>query len=402
MRTNHDTESDIRFLEPDAQAAGPDLPAAHQPPWEHHPDLEAVRAQLAEVPGLVDLPHVHELRRLLAQVEAGAAHLLHVGECAETFAMATPDHVERRAALYRRLADRLAYRTGRRVVLVARMAGQHAKPRSRAAEEGRGGEVLTYRGDAVNGADATADLRRPEPRRMLESYARSQETLEFLHRGPRAALAGPLFVSHEALLKDYEQPLTRGGARPYAASGHLVWIGERTRNPHDWHVRWAASLENPVGVKLGPTATGREAAALVSELNARGEAGRLSLIARMGSSAAGRRLAALAGAVATTGLPVLWQCDPMHGNTRSRGDTKLRVLADLYAEITAFVRTLRTSGCHPGGLHLEVTPDDVRECREDAAAPVAEHGTAPPCDPRLNPVQAMDMIDHFADEVGAF
>jgi 3-deoxy-7-phosphoheptulonate synthase len=371
------------------------LAAAHQPPWGNHPDLECIRAELAALPALVDHRAIGALRLALARVAAGQAHLLHVGECAELFSMATADHVEQRITLYRRMADHLADRTGREVVLVLRMAGQHAKPRSRPTETlPDGGEIPVYRGDAVNDIGATVAGRRADPWRLLTSYDRSRDTLKHLE----TAADRFAFVSHEALLRDYEEPLTRGGPLLYSAGGHLLWIGERTRNFRDWHVRWAASIVNPIGVKIGPTTSRYDVIDLVQTLNPHEQQGRLSLIARMGAAEAGR-LGPLVQAVARRDAPVLWQCDPMHGNTRQLNGTKLRFLPDIRAEISEFVRTLRRHGCHPGGLHLEVTPDAVRECHEDASS--ATVGTAcPPCDPRLNSDQALEIVDHFAGEVG--
>lgn len=372
-------------------------PAAQQPSWGYHPELERIRAELSELPALVEEDEVWLLRRLLARVEAGAAYVLHVGECAELFTMASPHGIDRRADLYRQLADHLARRTGRDVVLLTRMAGQHAKPRSQSTETLPDGRRLTaYRGDAVNSLLGSTGARQPNPWRLLTSYHRSRDTLRQL-AGQRH-LGHPVFVSHEALLRDYEEPLTRGDRTPYAASAHLVWIGDRTRRLWNWHVQWARLIANPVGVKLGPTATAGDMVEIVRTLNPRRESGRLTLIARMGADAAAHRLGELTSTAGTAGASVLWQCDPMHGNTRKLGAAKLRLLPDIKAEITSFVRTLESAGCHPGGLHLEITPDDVRECHHELPE-TDDHRSNPPCDPRLNPEQAMEVVDHFADQV---
>jgi 3-deoxy-7-phosphoheptulonate synthase len=370
--------------------------AAQQPRWEDDPALPTIRAQLASLPPLVQQRDIRALRRLLARAEAGGTYVLHVGECAETFAMASASGIEQRISLYRRLANHLAERTGREVVLIARMAGQHAKPRSQSMEALPDGEKIpVYRGDAVNSIDAISQGRQPDPSRLLTSYQCSRETLDTL-RG-RLHSGHPIFVSHEALLRDYEAPLTRGDDLLYSCSGHLPWIGERTRGLGDWHIQWAASIANPVGLKIGPTATHYDVVDLVRALNPRNESGRLNLITRMGAAATDR-LGALAHAVAELRTPVVWQCDPMHGNTRLVGSTKLRLLPDLRAEVTAFVRTLRQARCHPGGLHLEVTPEDVHECHEHMPSD-ATPGSNPPCDPRLTAHQAFEIVDHFADEI---
>ncbi|MEV5530167.1 3-deoxy-7-phosphoheptulonate synthase [Streptomyces prunicolor] len=371
------------------------LAAAQQPPWADHMDLECIRAELAALPALVGHRDIGALGRALGRVAAGEAYVLHIGECAELFSMATAEHVARRLALYRRMADHLAGRTGREVVLVLRMAGQHAKPRSRPTETGPDGvELPVYRGDAVNDLATDTQARQADPWRLLTSYDRSQDTLKHLEAG--GGPGRPVFVSHEALLRDYEEPLTRGGPTLYAAGGHLVWIGERTRDVRDWHVQWAASLANPVGVKAGPDISRYDVIDLVRTLDPHGRPGRLTLISRMGAARTGR-LDPLARAVAQARAPVVWQCDPMHGNTRTWADTKVRLLPDLRAEIDAFVRTLREQGCHPGGLHLEVTPDAVHECHEEL--PTAGSTGRPPCDPRLNVDQALEIVDHFADRL---
>ena len=376
------------------------LPAEHQPPWGRTPAVDEIRAQLHHNSALVNLPDIELLSRKLASAQAGDAYVLHIGECAETFDMATPDHIERRVRLYQSLADRLAGRTGQEVVLVARMAGQYAKPRSNAVEQLTDGiEALSYRGDAVNGRDPSADSRRPDPQRLLAAYHRSLDTLTHMS-SLTTALHRPVFVSHEALLRDYEEPLTRGGETPHTTSGHLVWIGDRTRRLWNWHVQWAASISNPIAVKVGPKATGYDVFDLARALDPRHQPGRLSLITRLGADAAAERLAPLLRIVTEAHAPVLWQCDPMHANTRTIDGRKTRLLPDLCDEVTAFARTLRAAGCHPGGLHLEVTPDDVIECRESANG-TAQSDSQPPCDPRLNPDQAAALVDHFADAVTA-
>jgi 3-deoxy-7-phosphoheptulonate synthase len=368
------------------------VPAAQQPSWEYHPDLARVREELATSAPLVDVHQIRDLRTRLARVEAGSGYLLHVGECAELFSMATPRHVERRVALYERMAKHLADRTGQEVVLIARIAGQHAKPRSEPFMMLPDGSLIpTYRGDAVNQLDEEVSARAADPRRMLESYWRSRETVDCL-RGKR------VFLSHEALLRDYEEPMTRGDDVLHSGGAHLVWIGERTRNVWNWHVQWAALIANPVGVKLGPTVATRNVVDIVQALNPWRETGRLSLITRMGADLARDRLVAPIRAISYSRTPVVFQCDPMHGNTRKSGRSKVRFLTDIRGEISAFVQTLRSAGFHPGGLHLEVSPDDVTECHEDSSCVVGGDST-PPCDPRLNPEQAMAIVDHFATEV---
>jgi 3-deoxy-7-phosphoheptulonate synthase len=371
--------------------------ALQQPQWHDHPDLACIRTEIAALPSLVDHHDLRDLRGHLTRVEKGSALLLHIGECAELFSMAQPRHIARRIALYQSMATRLTDGTGCPVVLIARMAGQHAKPRTEENEKlSDGTEIPVYRGDAVNSLEGTAQARKADPWRLLTSYDKSRDTLEAIRNRDRAD--HPVFVSHEALLKDYEEPMTRGGDLLYSASGHLLWVGERTRRRGDWHLRWASSIANPIAVKVGRGMSGDELAAIAHLLNPHRENGRLSLITRLGAAVAAERLGPLIRAVARTGIPVLWQCDPMHGNTTKPNGTKIRLLPDLRAEITAFVRVMRDHGCIPGGLHLEVTPEDCAECHENVAS-VTATSAPPPCDPRLNSAQAMEIIDYFVREM---
>jgi len=372
------------------------LPAAQQPSWADHPDLACIRAELAALPALIDHRELPLLNAALARVAAGTGYLLQVGECAELFDMAEPRHVRDRVELYQRLAARLAERTNREVVLVARMAGQYAKPRSLLTDllaDGR--ELAVYRGDAVNGPAQNPADRRPDPWRLLTSYDRSRQTLAQLDCFPSTGRM--LFVSHEGLLRDYEEPLTRGSSILYASSAHLLWVGERTRRVDDWHVRWVSSIVNPIGVKVGPSMTSHDLLELIGLLNPAAIPGRLSLITRLGASAVRSTLPKLSQTVVELAEPVLWQCDPMHANTQAHGPHKVRMLPNVRAEITEFVAALRAAGCHPGGLHLEVTPEQVLECHEDDST-LHQH-SRPPCDPRLNAEQAMQIIDHFADQL---
>ena len=378
------------------------LPAQQQPGWAVHPDLACIRAELADLPAIATRRDALTLRGELGRVAAGQALMLHVGECAELFTMAEHGHVARRLGLYQQLAERLAAAAGREVVLVARMAGQYAKPRSEDPETLPDGTRLpTYRGDAVNGVEPFALVRRADPWRMLAAYDRARLTAEQAETTTRGG-ARRVYLSHEALLRDYEEPLTRGTADPYAASSHYLWIGERTRGLDDWHVNWAATIANPIGVKLGPDASPRQVHGLLRLLAAENDsgerdAGRLTLITRMGARQAAARIRVLAYAVDPARSPVVWQCDPLHGNTRKIGGHKVRLLPDARSEISAFVRALREAGHVPGGLHLEVSPDAVAECAEQPAD--VDRAAAPPCDPRLSAEQAADLIDHFAHEL---
>ncbi|WP_405015701.1 3-deoxy-7-phosphoheptulonate synthase [Kitasatospora sp. NBC_00070] len=367
--------------------------------WPETRAVEQVTARLRELPPLVGLEDCLELRRRLAEVAAGRAHLVQGGDCAELFAEVSTHTVRRKAAQLGELADLVAVGTGRPTVPVGRIAGQFAKPRSEPFEPGPLGERLpVYRGDAVNSPPATAEARMPDPGRLLTAHRLSAEINRQLDA--EAAAGRRVFTSHEALLLDYELPLTRGlGALRHNASAHLLWIGERTRQPAGRHVAALADTANPVAVKLGPTSTAEDLAELAAVLDPERIPGRLSFVLRFGADRVESVLPGLVRAAAEAGLRPAWICDPMHGNTeRSPAGRKIRRMTNVLAEIRAFTRVLRSLGEHPGGIHLELTPDDVTECVSDHhdAAEQPRYWTA--CDPRLNPGQARLAVATFAEE----
>jgi len=341
--------------------------AAQQPVYADAAALGAVEAQLATAAPIVDAKSVAALKTRLGEAAAGRALLLQGGDCAETFA--EPD-VAGLAALFERLAAAL----GQPVVRVARIAGQFAKPRTVEGE--------VWRGEIVNGREALA----PDPQRMLRAHAHSHATAGRLPEG--------LFTSHEALLLPYEQALVRDGSdgRPFGASGHFLWIGERTRDPDGAHVEFLSGLANPVGLKVGPAITPAELLRLADRLDPTREPGRLTLIVRQGADVIGRALPPLMRALRAEGRSPLWVSDPMHGNTRRGGPRKIRRLADMIAEAEAFVAIARAEGIWPGGLHLEMTPEKVAECSGGAEG----EGWTSACDPRLNPDQAAELVGAFA------
>jgi 3-deoxy-7-phosphoheptulonate synthase len=412
-----------------------DLPAAQQPDWPDTAEVEAAGKELAALPPLVVQPEVAQLRQRLAAVARGEAFLLQGGDCAETFAATTADSLWATARTLLQMAVVLTYGASLPVVKVGRWAGQYAKPRSsRLDTEG----LASYRGDAVNGLDPGE--RTPDPRRMLTAYARSAMTLNllrafagggladlravhdwnigFVRRSPAgrryedlardieralafmqacgvpdgATRGVELYASHEALLLPYEEALTRAGT---ALSGHLVWIGERTRDLGGAHVAWAAGIDNPVAVKLGPSTTPDEAVALAQRLDPDRSPGRLTFVSRMGAGRIRDVLPPVVAAVRAAGQPVVWACDPMHGNTReSASGYKTRHVDDILAELTGFFAVHRELGTHPGGVHVELTGQDVTEClggaHEIAESDLPErYETA--CDPRLNPGQALEI-----------
>jgi 3-deoxy-7-phosphoheptulonate synthase len=428
-------------------------PVQQQPPWPDVDDVRRVHDTLASLPPLVAPGECDTLRDRLAAVARGEAFLLHGGDCAETFAALSADKVRDKVKTLLQMAVVLTYGASVPVVKVGRIAGQFAKPRSRAMETVPGPtgpvELPAYRGDAVNDLARTAAARTPDPQRMLHAYHAAALTLNlvrayatggfadlrqvhawnaaFVRRsaaGQRyeslaadidralafmtacgvdldrigAAHGVELFVSHEALLLDYESALTRAdpaGGAAYDLSAHLLWVGERTRALDGAHVAFASSLANPVAVKLGPMATPEDAAGLVEALDPDRTPGRLTLIARMGARQVRDTLPPLVEKVSATGAEVVWCCDPMHGNTlESATGYKTRHFDDVVDEVLGFFEVHRALGTIPGGISVELTGDDVTECLGGAdriadADLAGRYETA--CDPRLNVGQSLEL-----------
>ncbi|MER6672163.1 class II 3-deoxy-7-phosphoheptulonate synthase [Streptomyces sp. NPDC000983] len=428
------------------------LPAAQQPDWPDPDALKGVLEELESYPPLVFAGECDQLRERIARVARGEAFLLQGGDCAETFDAITADQVRDKVKTLLQMAAVLTYATSVPVVKIGRIAGQYSKPRSRPVEV-RGDLTLpVYRGDAVNGQEFTAEARRPDPERLKRMYHASASTLnlirafvtggygdlrqvhewnrDFVNNSPIGAryeaLAGEIdraltflaacgadpgefhlaefWSSHEALLLDYEAALTRTDSRTghaYDVSGHMVWIGERTRQLDHAHVEFAAAVRNPVAVKLGPSTTREEVLALIDRLDPAREAGRLSFIARMGRDKVRDVLPALVEAAAEAEAPVAWICDPMHGNTfEAASGHKTRHFDDVLDEVAGFFEAHRGLGTHPGGIHIELTGDDVTEC-VGGGHPIGltdlhrRYQTA--CDPRLNRYQALDLAFQVAE-----
>jgi 3-deoxy-7-phosphoheptulonate synthase len=428
------------------------LPADQQPSWPDLGRLDAVTSELAALPPLVFAGECELLRERLAAVTRGEAFVLQGGDCAETFEGATDAAIRAKLQTLLQMALVLTYGASVPVVKIARLAGQFAKPRSRPAERREGIELPAYRGDAVNGFEFTPEARTPDPGRLLRAYHCSAATLnlcraftaggyadlnqahgwnqDFVRQSPsgqhyerladeidhalafmRACGANPaelrsveLYTSHEALLLDYEQALTRSDpdtGRRYDASAHFLWIGERTRAAGGAHVDFARGIRNPVGVKLGPSSTEEEVLALAAALNPAGEPGRLTFISRMGAARVRDLLPPLIQAVSRAGTPVAWVCDPMHGNTfETPSGHKTRRFDDVLAEVHGFFDVHRMLGTHPGGIHIEFTGDNVTECI-GGSHQIAEDDLyqryETVCDPRLNRSQSLDLAFTVAE-----
>ena len=430
------------------------LPASQQPEWPDASDLQLVLREIEAQPPLVFAGEARQLRDQLARVSAGEAFLLQGGDCAETFDAFSADAIRDKLKVLLQMATVLTYGGQVPVVKVGRMAGQFFKPRSRQTEVIDGIELPSYRGDAINGLAFDHDARTPDPQRLLRVYHQSAATLNLLRAFARGGFADlrqvhvwnqefvaasplgqryeqladeiqralgflrscgldlsapifhqvDLFTSHEALLLDYEQALTRRDSltgRFYDCSTHMPWIGERTRDPDGAHVHFLSGVDNPVGVKLGPTTTTDEVDALVARLNPDDEPGRLTFITRMGAEKVAEVLPPLLRHVREQGHEVVWSCDPCHGNTYvAQTGHKTRHFKDVMAETRAFFAIHEQEGTVPGGVHIELTGEDVTECLGGARDLVDadlhdRYETA--CDPRLNSEQALEVAFEMAE-----
>jgi 3-deoxy-7-phosphoheptulonate synthase len=367
--------------------------AAQQPGWEDDPALDRVRHVLSRRPPLTDPGQIDALRSRLAEVAAGRMLVLQAGDCAEDPGDSSQQRLSRKVGLLEALAGAIRANTGQQVLRVGRIAGQFAKPRSEPTERVGEMELPAYRGPMVNSPEPHPDARRPDPERILTCHRSAAAMMSYLCDAGEGGATPRLWTSHEALVLDYEVPQVRPceDGRLALTSTHWPWIGERTRQPDGAHVALLASMSNPVACKVGPGITKREILELCERLDPQREPGRLTLITRMGAGTAGKKLTPLVRAVRRAGHPVIWLCDPMHGNTvkgvRSR---KTRVVKTLVQEVREFQRAVLRGGGVPGGLHLEATPDPVTECvMHDNDLHLVDGHYTTLCDPRLNPRQAL-------------
>ena len=434
-------------------------PARHQPDWPDPLELERVREELHQLPPLVFAGEARDLRAALAEVAAGHAFVLQAGDCAESFHDFSAVTIRENLKILLQMAAVLTYGATLPVVKVGRVAGQFAKPRSSPVEVVGDRELPSFRGHMVNGAEPDERARVPDPARMLRGYHQSAATLNLLRAFTKGGFAdltrvhswNQEFVStsaegrryeaiaseieralrfmaacgidlarerrlhevdvwtcHEGLLLDYEQGLTRRDSLTgdwYDCSAHMLWIGERTRDPDGAHVEFFAGVGNPVGVKVGPTADPADLLRLCERLDPKRTPGRLTLIARMGVGRVEEALPPLLAAVRDAGHPVVWACDPMHGNMiRTAAGTKTRRLTDILGEIQAFFFACRDQSVWPGGVHLEFTGHDVTEClggSEEVLEDALDTNYTTLCDPRLNGRQALDLAFRMAEMMRA-
>lgn len=431
------------------------LVAAQQPTWPDEAAVAGVRATLSKYPPLVFAGEVDILKDRLAQAAQGKAFLLQGGDCAETFVDATADRIRNRVKTLLQMAVVLTYGASMPVVKMGRMAGQFAKPRSSDTETREELTLPAYRGDAVNGYDFNLDSRTPDPTRLLQAYNTSASTLNLIraftmggfadlrsvHEWNKGFIDNPanskyetmakdidraikfmaacganfselrtteFYTSHEGLLFDYERPMTRIDSRtgtPYDTSAHFIWVGERTRQLDGAHVDFLSRVRNPLGVKLGPNTSVDDVMALIEKLDPNHEPGRLTFITRMGAEKIREALPKLVTAVRDAGFQPLWVTDPMHGNgiTTANG-YKSRRFDDVMNEVRGFFEVHRDLGTFPGGVHVELTGDDVAEClggSEHIDEITLESRYESLCDPRLNHSQSLELAFLVAEELAA-
>ncbi len=415
-------------------------PIVQVPTYPDQASLESVEAQLGRSLLLVPPRETRRLKNELAGAAEGRAFLLQGGDCAESFDEFSREHVFGTARLLMQMALTLSAGAGVPVVTVGRIAGQFAKPRSAPTEIVDGVELPSYRGDIINGPEFSAEARTPAPERLLRAYHQASATMDllraFTQRGRvglrrvpvQSSGAGPssgergwrgelsaglreapaprsteLFTSHEALLLYYEQALTRKDPVTgdwYDGSAHMLWLGDRTRQVDGAHVEFLRGVGNPLGVKIGPSSTPEDTLRLIDRLNPGNEPGRISLIARMGADLVEAKLPPIVRAVQREGKVVAWVCDPMHGNTIFAGQYKTRPFDRIASEVQRFFAVHRALGTYAGGVHLEMTGEDVTECI-GGAQPVLPSSLGEryrtTCDPRLNQSQSLELSSLIAE-----
>ncbi len=378
------------------------FPVKQHPGWPDDATLRDVRHRIGVRRPLVTVDEIGQLRAALRDVAAGRGTVVQIGDCAETFEPPTADRIRGVLSSIAVLRRALSEATRQPTWGIGRIAGQYAKPRSCTTEVIDGRVLPSYRGHLVNAPDPTMAGRQVDPRRMLRGHDHAAATLRLLRKSGAPAV----WASHEALALDYEEPQTRWSPatrQRMLTSTHLPWIGDRTREPDGAHVRFLAGIDNPIGCKVGPSMRAAELLRLCARLDPDRQGGRLVLIARMGARHVRRCLPPLVRAVAQARHPVVWLCDPMHGNTvRSTTGYKTRYQSAILDELDAFYEITAGAGGWPGGVHLETTHEPVTECVDgrhvtDADLPTA-YRTA--CDPRLNRHQVADVAAHLATLVG--
>ncbi len=433
-----------------------DFPALQQPKWPDKGAYNAAVEEISRMPPLVFAGEVRALKAMLAKAEEGRAFLLQGGDCAEDFSQCTAPAIRETLKVILQMAVILTYAGGKPVIKVGRIAGQYAKPRSSDTEKVGDLEIPSYRGDMVNSPEPTPEARVPDPRRMVEGYYKAAATMNILRaftRGGYAALhrvhawnqefvknspmgrsyerlarhiaaalkfmecigldtdipqlnQASFFTSHEALLLGYEEALTRQDSTTgdwYDCSAHMLWIGDRTRQLDGAHVEFFRGVHNPIGMKVGPNHDIGEIKQIIARLNPQNEPGRLTLITRFGKDKVEKHLPPLIRAIKNEGFRVVWSCDPMHGNTYTASTGhKTRNFDDILQEIQCFFEIHWAEGTVPGGVHFELTGDNVTECTGGGRNIVDEEllrNYQTNCDPRLNAEQSLELAFRIAEMI---
>ncbi len=432
-------------------------PIKQQPIYNDQEELQKVEEQLRNFPPLVFAEEVRSLKEQLAEVTKGNAFLLQGGDCAESFSEFNADNIRDFFKVFLQMSVVLTFAGGKPVVKVGRIAGQFAKPRSSDTETRDGVTLPSYRGDIINSIEFTKEAREADPKRMIQAYHQASATLNLIRAFARGGFADltkvhrwnldftkkgkafekyeelankitealkfmsacgitsksapnlaqtVLYTSHEALLLNYEEALTRLDSTTgkwYDCSAHMLWIGDRTRGVDEAHVEFLRGVENPVGIKAGPTTTVDDLLTLIDKLNPNNEAGKLNIIVRMGADKVKDMFPKLLRAVKSEGKNILWSCDPMHGNTfKAANEYKTREFDNIVKEIKNFFDIHKAEGTIAGGIHLEMTGKEVTECvgggqnilEEDLSSRYHTH-----CDPRLNASQALEVAFLIADNL---
>ena len=436
------------------------FPVKHQPTYGDANVLKNTEERLKSLPPLVFAGEARTLKEKLASVSEGKAFLLQGGDCAESFAEFNADNLRDTFRLILQMAAVLTFGASLPIVKVGRLAGQFAKPRSEATENRDGIELPSYLGDIINGIEFTKEQRAPDPERMIKAYSQAASALNLLrafstggyadlhevHRWNLDFLEGSaqdnkyriiadrigecldfmkacginkdtaglistvdFFTSHEALLLSYEESLTRIDSltgKYYDCSSHMLWIGERTRSLNEAHIEFMRGIGNPIGVKIGPTTSADDIIKLINKLNPENEAGKLTLISRMGKDKIGNILPNLVRKVDSEGMKVVWSCDPMHGNTfKAQTGYKTRAFDNIMSEVEQFFQIHRSEGTYAGGIHLEMTGQDVTEC-VGGAQEIKEENLGDRyhthCDPRLNASQGLELAFRLSEELSKY
>ncbi|MEA3290316.1 MAG: 3-deoxy-7-phosphoheptulonate synthase class II [Campylobacterota bacterium] len=433
-----------------------DFPIKQQPIYDDQKKLKRVEKELATYPPLIFAEEARQLKSQLAQVANGNAFLLQGGDCAESFNAFNADNIKSLFKVMMQMAIVMTFSGQKPVVKVGRIAGQFAKPRSSDFETIGGVEYPSYRGDIVNDIEANMKSRMPNPKKLLKAYNQSAATLNLLRAFAKGGMADlnkvhswnldfmhnntlgekyeelasriseslkfmescgvnalntpqlgetKLFTSHEALLLNYEEALTRKDSLTgdwYDCSAHMLWIGDRTRDLDEAHIEFFRGIKNPIGCKVGPTMKEDELIELIDKLNPQNEAGRLNLIVRMGAGKIADHFPNLLKKVESEGKNVVWSCDPMHGNVeKTDNGYKTRDFANILSEVKQFFQIHKAQGSVAGGIHLEMTGQDVTECTGSASSAITVDGLSSryhtQCDPRLNADQSLELAFMIAD-----